>query len=54
MYVRTKSILENANKEIKKCKIDTSKLMEEEGIALLKNIYEFKEILKSVTEKNEP
>lgn len=54
MFVRTKSILENANIEIEKCQINISELMQEEGIAILKNIYEFDEILKSVTEKNEP
>lgn len=34
--------------------IDVTKLLDEEGIAVLKNIYEFEDVLVSVTEKNEP
>lgn len=34
--------------------VDVSKLLDEEAIDVLKNIYEFEDILKSVTDKNEP
>ncbi len=54
IYVRTKSVLENADeipnfKEIKK-----EELLNEESIEIIKNIYNFEEVLKSVTDKNEP
>ncbi len=54
IYVRTKSILENANFNIDVKDIDVSKLLEKEAVLILKNIYEYEDILKSVTEKNEP
>ena len=54
IFVRTKSILENANIEIDTKNIDVTKLLDEEGIVVLKNIYEFGDVLVSVTEKNEP
>lgn len=54
IFVRTKSVLENADFNIDTNNIDTSKLLDEEAVAVLKNIYEFEDILKSVTDKNEP
>lgn len=54
IFVRTKSVLENVNFEIDTQNIDVTKLLDEEGIAVLKNIYEFEDVLVSVTEKNEP
>ncbi len=54
IFVRTKSILENLDFEIDASKVNASELLEEEAVKVLKNIYEFGNILKSVTEKNEP
>ena len=54
IYVRTKSVLENANYEIDESSVNINDLLDEEAIAVIKNIYEFEEILKNVTEKNEP
>ena len=54
MFVRTKSVLENAKIELDLNNIDISKIQDEESIAILKNRYEFEDILISVTEKNEP
>lgn len=34
--------------------VDVTKLLDNEGIAVLKSIYEFEDVLISVTEKNEP
>lgn len=34
--------------------VDISKLLDKEAVAVIKNIYEFDDVLKSVTEKNEP
>ena len=44
----------NAKIELDLNNIDISKIQDEESIAILKNIYEFEDILISVTEKNEP
>lgn len=54
IFVRTKSVLENANFELDKENIEIEKLLDEEAQAVIKNIYEFEDTLKSVTEKNEP
>ena len=54
IFVRTKSILENAPFELDKEVIEISELLSEEAIDIIKNIYEFEDVLKSVTEKNEP
>lgn len=54
IFVRTKSVLENTNQNIDMKNIDISKLLDEEAVAVLKDIYEFEDLLKSVTEKNEP
>lgn len=54
IYVRTKSVLENSNFKINFENIDISKLLDDEAICILKNIYEFEDVLINVTEKNEP
>ena len=54
IFFRTKSVLENANFELYKKNIQIKKLLDEEAQAVIKNIYEFEDTLKSVTEKNEP
>ena len=53
-YVRTKSVLEKVEKipEFKDLKIEY--LMDDSSIKILKLIYNFEEILKQVTDKNEP
>ena len=54
IYVRTKSVLESANSEIDMNNIDVSKLLDDEAVKVLKDVYRFEDILKSVTDKNEP
>ena len=54
IFVRTKSVLENAKKLPKKEEIDLKDLQEDEAIEIIKNIYNFEDVLKNVTEKNEP
>ena len=54
IYVRTKSILENAGFIPNINEMDIKELMNEEAIDILKNIYNFEDILKNVTDKNEP
>lgn len=54
IYVRTKSILENASKDVVAEKVDIRELLDEDSIEIIKNIYNFEEVLKEVTEKNEP
>ena len=54
MYVRTKSVLDGANNEIDSNEIDVNNLLDEEAIDVIKNIYNFEDVLISVTEKNEP
>lgn len=54
IFVRTNSILENLGFKIDEQNIDVNDLLEEETIKVIKNIYEFEDVLKSVTEKNEP
>ncbi len=54
IYVRTKSVLENANNSINFENIDISKLLDDYAMAILKDIYNFEDTLISVTEKNEP
>lgn len=54
IYVRTKSVLENCDFKLEPENVDITKLLDTESISVLKNIYEFEDILKSVTEKNEP
>ncbi len=54
IYVRTKSLLEKSNKSISLKDIDINEFLNEDSIEIIKNIYNFEEVLKSVTEKNEP
>ena len=54
IYVRTKSVLENAGKIPNFKEIKKEELLNEESIEIIKNIYNFEEVLKSVTDKNEP
>lgn len=54
IFVRTKSVLENSDFVINKEEVNIEKLLDDEAVAVLKNIYEFEDVLKSVTEKSEP
>ncbi len=54
MFVRTKSVLEMANRKIDMNNIDVTKILDEEAFDVLRNIYDFEDVLVSVTEKNEP
>ena len=54
IYVRTKSVLENAKFVPNAQNIDIHEFINEESIEVIKNVYSFEDILKSVTEKNEP
>ena len=54
IYVRTKSVLEKAGYIPTFENVDVSKLMDNESLEVLKNLYRFKEILEQVTSKNEP
>ncbi len=54
IYVRTKSILESAKQIPQIEKIEVKELLDEDSIEVIKNIYNFEEVLKDVTEKNEP
>lgn len=54
IYVRTKSILDNAGALPKFKEIDIEELLNEESIEIIKSIYNFEDTLKSVTDKNEP
>ncbi len=54
MYVRTKSIIDAVNDELDVNQLDINNLLDDDSIEVIKNIYNFKNILISVTEKNEP
>ena len=54
IFVRTKSILENSGYTPNVQNVEISELMSEEAIDIIKNIYSFEDVLKSVTNKNEP
>ena len=54
IYVRTKSVLESANSKIDMDNVDISKLLDDEAVKVLKDIYRFEDVLKTVTDKNEP
>lgn len=54
IYVRTKSVLENAGYIPNIKEVNLNELLNEEAIDIMKNIYSFEDILKSVTDKNEP
>lgn len=54
IFVRTKSVLLNAGFEPDFDNLDVSKFLDNEAISVLKNIYEFEDVLINVTQKNEP
>ena len=54
IYVRTNSILKSSNYVPNIENIDLSELENDEAIDIIKNVYNFENILRSVTEKNEP
>ena len=53
MYVRTKSILDKENYTMNKDLVDISEL-EENGLALVKQLYSFNDVIKQAVDKNEP
>lgn len=54
IYVRTKSVIEKVGYVPKIKDIDFSKLTDTQSIETIKTIYNFENILKQVTDKNEP
>ena len=54
IYVRTKSVLEKAGCVPKFEDVDFKNLTDETSIATIKTIYNFENVLKQVTDKNEP
>ena len=54
IYVRTKSVIEKAGYIPELKDVDFSVLTDEQSIATIKEIYNFEEVLKQVTDKNEP
>lgn len=54
IYVRTKSIIENAGKVPENKDIDIEELLDEQSLKIIDLIYKFKETLINVTIKNEP
>ena len=54
IYVRTKSVIQNAGHVPEYSEINTEKLLDEESIDIIKLIYSFTERLKIAAEKNEP
>ena len=54
VYVRTKSILENVGYIPKFENIDIKNLLDNSSIDVVSTLYKFGDVLKSVTEKNEP
>ncbi len=54
IYVRTKSILENASFIPQLEDIQLEELLNEDSIEIIKTLYNFQDTLKSVTDKNEP
>lgn len=54
IYVRTKSVIEKAGYVPKFKDIDITKLEDSQSVETIKTIYNFENILKQVTEKNEP
>ena len=54
IYVRTKSVLENAENLPTLADVNIEDLLNEESIEIIKSIYNFEDVLKSVTDKNEP
>lgn len=54
IYVRTKSVIQKAGYIPEFKDVDLSKLQDSQSVETIKTIYNFEEILKQVTEKNEP
>ena len=54
IYVRTKSVLEKSGALPSFEEIDFSKLVDNESLNVIKNLYKFNDILEQVTNKNEP
>lgn len=54
IYVRTKSVIEKAGYVPEFKNINISKLEDNQSVETIKTIYNFENILKQVTEKNEP
>lgn len=54
IYVRTKSVLEKAGYIPQFKEVDITKLQDSQSVETIKTIYNFENILKQVTEKNEP
>ena len=54
MYVRTKSILDKAGYVPNISDINTNKLLDEDSINIIKNIYLFNDIIVEAANKNEP
>ena len=54
IFVRTKSVLEKAGYVPKFEDVDFNNLTDEQSIATIKTIYNFEDVLKQVTDKNEP
>ena len=54
IYVRTKSILNNVEKLPETKEIDINELLDKDALNIIKLIYQFKDTLISVTNKNEP
>lgn len=54
IYVRTKSVIEKAGYVPEFKDIDITKLEDNQSVETIKTIYNFENILKQVTEKNEP
>lgn len=54
IYVRTKSVIEKAGYVPELKDIDITKLDDNQSVETIKTIYNFENILKQVTEKNEP
>ncbi len=53
-FVRTNSIIEKAGVDIKNIKVSEEYLQDEDSQNILKLIYSFEDVLKEVTDKNEP
>ena len=54
IYVRTKSVIEKAGYVPEFKDVDITKLEDNQSVETIKTIYNFENILKQVTEKNEP
>ena len=54
MYVRTNSVLEKAGGVLEVSQVDSSKLLDNASVSLIKAIYSFEATVKQAAEKNEP